>query len=248
MTDLDRLSETQKALRLIYKGLHPRASALSGDPEYRALLRHWRADPEFQLTVRDLAPMLELRIVDVVDQGIVLAPDSPDSYFAATLSDLRPGLGDMSRGSLALVQIAIAATFFPTAAALTGADDDGGDISATPDRIAQFLREHCERLEEEASDDAALHEAGMVKAWRELARLPEVPPDGSRRAAMNSLVGMVKIVLNQLEKHGMVNQVPETENAYAPTPRYRLQVRELAANDIFERCAAIIPGFLQQDS
>ncbi len=31
---------------------------------------------------------------------------------------------------------------------------------------------------------------------------------------------------------------------YTATPRYRLQVRELAANELFERCAAALPGFL----
>ena len=70
-------------------------------------------------------------------------------------------------------------------------------------------------------------------------------PDGSQRAALSSLAGMVKLVLNQLIEHGMVQTLDTAEGeTYIPTPRYRLQVRELAANELFERCASVLPGFL----
>ena len=245
MADLTYLSEAQKAVLLLNKGLSPRASALRGDVDYRQLLAHWRADPEFRQLVDDLAPMLGLRVIDVLDHAIVLAPSGLESVFAATLTDLRPGLGEMPRGALALIHIAIAATFFPTAAALTGAQDDFAEVSATPARVAAVLREHCGRLEAEAGDDPDLVEAGLAEAWRELARLPEARPDGSQRAALSSLAGMVKLVLNQLEEHGMVQTLGTSEGeTYIPTPRYRLQVRELAANELFERCASVLPGFL----
>ncbi len=243
MADLTHLSEAQKAVLLLNKGLSPRASALRDDVDYRQLLAHWRADPEFRQLVRDLAPMLGLRVIDVLEHAIVLAPSGPDSVFAATLTDLRPG--EMSRGALALVHIAVAATFFPTAAVLTGAQDDFAEVSATPARIAAILREHCERLEAEAGDDPDLAEAGMAEAWRELIRLPDTRPDGSQRAALSSLAGMAKRVLNQLQEHGMVRTLDTAEGeTYIPTPRYRLQVRELAANELFERCASVLPGFL----
>ena len=55
---------------------------------------------------------------------------------------------------------------------------------------------------------------------------------------MSSLAGMVKLVLNQLHEHGMVQTLETAEGeVYTATPRYRLQVRELAANELFERCA-----------
>ena len=245
MADLTHLSEPQKAVLLLNKGLSPRISALRGDVDYRQLLAHWRADPEFRQLVHDLAPMLGLRVIDVLEHAIVLAPFGPDSVFAATLTDLRPGIGEMSRGALALVHVAIAATFFPTAVALTGAQDDFAEVSATPTRIAAILREHCGRLEAESGDDPELAEAGLAEAWRELARLPDTRPAGSQRAALSSLAGMVKLVLNQLYEHGMVQTLDTAEGeTYIPTPRYRLQVRELAANELFERCASVLPGFL----
>ena len=246
MAELTHLSEAQKAVLLLNKGLSPRASALRGDVEYRQLLAHWRADPEFRQLVDDLAPMLGLRVIDVLDHAIVLAPSGLESVFAATLTDLRPGLGEMPRGALALTHIAIAATFFPTAAALTGAQDDFAEVSATPARVAAVLREHCGRLEAEAGDDPDLAEAGLAEAWRELARLPDARPDGTQRAGLSSLAGMVKLVLNQLQEHGMVQTLDDTAEGetYVPTPRYRLQVRELAANELFDRCASVLPGFL----
>ena len=174
----------------------------------------------------------------------MLAPQGPESVFAATLTDLRKDLGEMPRGALALIHVAIAATFFPTAAVLTGMQEDRAEVSATPARIASLLREHCRRLEEEATDPD-LEEAGLVDAWRELARLPETGPDGNLRAGLRSLAGMVKLVLNQLHEHGMVQTLETADGeTYMATPRYRLQVRELAAHELFERCAAVLPGFL----
>ena len=172
----------------------------------------------------------------------------PDSVFAASLTEVRRGIGEMTRGALALIHVAIAATFFPSAAVLTGAQAENADVSASPTRVAALLREHCQRLEAQAGDDPELEEAGLVEAWRELVRMPETTPDGSQRASLSSLVGMVKLVLNQLQDHGMVQTLETAEGeVYAATPRYRLQVRELAANDLFKRCAAVLPGFLDDE-
>ena len=63
MADLTHLSEAQKAVLLLNKGLSPRVSALRGDVDYRQLLAHWRADPEFRALVQELAPMLGLRLI-----------------------------------------------------------------------------------------------------------------------------------------------------------------------------------------
>ena len=245
MGSMNLLTEPQKAVLLLAKGLSPKSSAFHRDPDYRQLLAHWRADPDFRNLVHDLAPMMDLRVVDVLDHAIVLAPTGPGSIFATTLTDLRPGLGEMSRGAIALIYIAIAATFFPTASVLSGAEEGPGGISATPARIAAVVRAHCERLEAEASEDPNLAEAGLVEAWRDLARLPDTRPDGSQRAALTSLAGMVKRVLNQLNEHAMVQRFDTDEGeTYLATPRYRLQVLELASNELFERCAAVLPGFL----
>ena len=249
MADLKHFNEAQKAVLLLAKGLSPRASASRGDTDYRLLLAHWRADPEFRNLVQDLAPMLGLRVIDALEHAIVLAPSGPDSVFAATLSDLRRDLGEISRGALALVHIAIAATFFPTAAVLEGTQEDNAEFSATPARIAALLREQCRQLENAASDDPVLQEAGLLEAWRELMRLPETRPDGSQRASLSSIVGMVKLVLNQLHDHGMVQTLQTAEgDTYVPTPRYRLQVRELAAHELFDRCVAVLPGYLDTGS
>ena len=124
--------------------------------------------------------------------------------------------------------------------------EEGRDgVSATPTRIAAVLRAHCERFEAEASEDTDLVEAGLVEAWRELARLPDTRPDGSQRAALTSLAGMVKLVLNRLSDYAMVQSLEgDAGDRYVATPRYRLQVLELASNEIYERCAAMLPGFL----
>ena len=245
MDSVNLLTEPQKAVLLLAKGLSAKNSALRGDQNYSKLLAQWRADPDFRKLVQELAPMMDLRVVDVLDHAIVLAPTSPGTIFATTLTEFRTGLGEMTRGAIALIHIAIAATFFPTASVLTDAEEGRDGVSATPTRIAAILRAHCERLEAEASKDTDLVEAGLVEAWRELARLPDTRPDGSQRAALTSLAGMVKLVLNRLSDYAMVQNLEgDAGDRYVATPRYRLQVRELASNEIYERCAAMLPNFL----
>lgn len=236
MDDIDRLTRAQQAVLLIRKGLSPRASALRGDPDYARLLALWRADPELRSLVGELAPMLDLQVLDVLPTGIVLAPSGPHSVFAETLSDLRSGLQEMQAGVLALIHVGIAATFFPTTADIehTAA---GGEFSVSPQRVVGVVRTLCAGLEARSADDPEFEDAGLIEAWREIARIPDARPDGLQRAGLGSLMAMVKLVLNQLGEHGMVVSTPtEDGEVYVATPRYRLQVRELAANELYRRC------------
>ena len=236
MDDIDRLTRAQQAVLLIRKGLSPRASALRGDPDYARLLALWRADPELRSLVEELAPMLDLQVLDVLPTGIVLAPSGPRSVFAETLSDLRSGVQEMQAGVLALIHVGIAATFFPSSTDIENTAA-GGEFSVSPQRIVGVVRRLCAGLEARSAEDPEFEDAGLIEAWREIARIPDARPDGLQRAGLGSLMAMVKLVLNQLGEHGMVSSTPtEDGEVYLATPRYRLQVRELAANELYRRC------------
>ena len=113
----------------------------------------------------------------------------------------------MSRGALALINIAVAATFFPTAAVLTGAQADNADVSVSPVRVAVLLREHCQRLEAQASDDPDLEEAELVEAWRELARISMSTFEGELRALGKRRIALPELRAAYLRAH------PEALNA-----------------------------------
>ena len=242
------LSDAQKAVRLIYKGLSPRLSALR-DSDYKDLLKHYGADSDFRVLVDDLAQMLELKVLAVLENSIILTPDTKDSVFAARLIDWRSGLGEMHQVAIALIHVAIAATFYPTASALADAEVDHVPLTVSARRIAETLLDLCQRLEEDVSDDPDPEDAGLAETWRELARYPLTKPDSSNRAGFGSLVAMVKLVLNQLVESGMVQLYKTTEqDNYVSMPRYRVQIRELAATELFKRCVAVLPGFLSEKS
>ena len=139
------LSDAQKAVRLIYKGLSPRSSALR-DSDYNYLLKHYGAHPNFKVLVDDLAQMLELKVLAVLENSIILTPDSQDSVFAATLTDWRSSLGEMHQTAIALIHVAIAATFYPTAAALVDSVVDDVPLTVSAMRIAETLQDLCQRL------------------------------------------------------------------------------------------------------
>ena len=166
----------------------------------------------------------------------MLVPSGPNSPFAATLSEIRSGLQEMQAGVLALIHVGIAATFFPTSADIEHTVG-GGEFTVSPQRIVGVLRALCTGLEARSAEDPEFEDAGLIEAWREIARIPDARPDGQQRAGLGSLMAMVKLVLNQLGEHGMVTTTPtEDGEVYLATPRYRLQVRELAANELYRRC------------
>ncbi|MBT4287899.1 MAG: hypothetical protein HOD92_11220, partial [Deltaproteobacteria bacterium] len=124
-----------KSSRLVYKGLLPKANT-EKDAEYKDLLKLCISDHDFVDAVNAVAEGLSLAVVDISERGgIILTPLSSESRFAMGLSEYRKELeGDSDpqdmdakakRGLIALTQVAIAATFFPTADDL---DDDDYEV------------------------------------------------------------------------------------------------------------------------
>jgi len=144
-----------RAARLLYKGLHPRLHPQQ-DREYSELVRTWLADHRLRQTLEGVATGLELVVVDVSEQGLVLAPRTPESRFAMSLTDYRQSLaGDtqrLSRGALALVQIGIAATFFPTADRLDDLEGYEGESIRLQD-IREVVIALCQRLAQARAED-----------------------------------------------------------------------------------------------
>ena len=79
-------------------------------------------------------------------------------------------------------------------------------------------------------------DAGLREAWRAVLAKPLRQPD-SKVATPSSLEGMVKLVLKRLEDYGLLKKESgDEQDFWLPTPRYRAQLRELAANAIFQKC------------
>lgn len=222
-----------EASRLLAKALRPRLTT-PRDADYARLLNRWRADPEFRVMVETIADGLELTVLEAGETALWVAPVDETSLFAATLGDVREKLGEVDKGLIALLQVAIAATFFPTGRMLSEAADE--PPSASLEHLLNVLLELCGQLRDQHADDAELADAGLRETWRAVLAKPLRQPD-STRAALSSLEGMVKTVLSRLEDYGLLKKERGGEQDFwLPTPRYRAQLRELAANAIFRKC------------
>lgn len=233
----------RRAARLVFKGLNPRLRP-AADLEYRELVAEYLADPPFREMVHSIAGAFEMDVLDVSPTGIVVAP-RPETRFAATVSDYRARLADVDRGLIALMLVAVAATFFPTAASLEILDRPG-EVSVTVSRIRDNLVALCRRLEQAFVAEPRAVPEPLREAWRTVLDRPVVTPSMDkdagrpRRAAPRELDGLIRIVLNNLEEQGMVRSEPaRDEDIYWPLRRYKVQLRELAANEVYEFCSQL---------
>lgn len=226
------------ASRLIYKGLSPRSSPQQ-DREYLDLLRLWIAEPEFRELVSAVADGLELAVLEVAETGLVLAPKDAHSRFAMGLSEYRRSLArdgnKLERGMIAVLQAAVAATFFPTAAKLD--DPDEAVETLRLDDCREVVLNLCHRLAELQSGDSKALPPVLRGAWEVLLALPPIRQPDQQRASLSSLDGALLLVLNQLREQGLVQFQDGADGGYYfPTRRYRLMLARRAAGGLFELC------------
>jgi hypothetical protein len=217
--------------RLIGFALNPR-SRPAQEPVYDELLRRFRMDATFRSLTTAVLRGLGLSILDTGEHGMVLGA-SQESIFALRLSDYRQNLSLEDRICHGMIQLAIAAWCFPTAASL--ADPDPVVFQLTTHRVVRYLVDLCQQLKLRADRDPDLGTLELREAWRVILERAETrsTPDGRRVA--QTLSGMVAYALTHLERGGLLRRVSEEEGGTFKTfSSYRVQVRELGAHDAFQ--------------
>lgn len=225
------------AASLIRYGLSPRLRP-NRDTEYNALVVRFNADPQFRSIVRAIAVGQGL-LVHACDrmEGLVLGPteDSPYrmrllDYVAVQSSDVRLLHG--------VVQLAIAATAYPTAAAL----EDGShlaSVSATQvyERIRAVLDD-----EHDASDQPPEGDPDEEPVWRAIRRLraADTTPDG--RDTPHNIFGAIRKAFRWLEENGLAEEVKGEPDSWRLRDRYRLQVLGTSSDVVDLLRATVIQG------
>lgn len=219
-------ADPYNAARLLSKALQP-ALNTSNDIEYRDLIALYRADAELRTIFADIARGLELDVLDWSEQGIIIVPDGHKSLFACRLGDIRSGLSENEKTALVLIFVAIATVFFPTSESL-----DNDEFHPPPTKVAEFrdaVHLLANRMREEKSNDSTTE--ALRPGFEYLASLPLVSPKSeSQRAGLNSIVGLIKLALNNLRDAGLIrldqNLGEDLQHTYTPTFRFRVQLRE----------------------
>ncbi|WP_405951069.1 hypothetical protein OG588_37330 [Streptomyces prunicolor] len=241
MSDTFTVPDAEGAAQLVAFGMRPRLHP-SQDREYDSLVRRYREDDAFRFLTERIAFSLGLHVVDVGHgTGMVLAAVT-GSVFETRIEDYARRSHHRNEGERALhgiIHLAVAALAFPRPADLA---DDGyiGRVKASV--VDEAVREICRKLgrraaEAESTEDVPTDAPELERAWRAYARRPEVSETKDERVAPNSTRGMTSRALRFLTEQGLLVMVDDDEaeeNVFRTTPRYQVQVRELASTAAFD--------------
>jgi len=234
------------AARLIYFGLNVQELP-STQTEYADLYDRYIRDAEFAAQVRAVGAGLHLDVVDAgYHSGLVLVPRERNTLFAVSLTDYRKSLARLSgaantprRAVLALMQIAVALTFFPTTQDLAALREARPEADARA--VAATLLELAQAAEQAASRDKPLP-ATLRLAWQDVLSLP-VTQESSNRPSVNSLTGMAELTLRHLAEQGLMRP-SELGTAdfpvYFASQRYQSLLQKAGLPEAFSAAAHLL--------
>jgi hypothetical protein len=224
------------AAALIACGLRPK-QVPSRDLVYGDLVRRYREDGEFARLVNCVATGLGLRVLDVSAAGGIVLAAGHESVFEIKMESYARQAKirerrDVEKVLHGIVHLAVAALAFPRPADLAS-DTYVGRVSV--EQVDLMVREACRVLDERAAGDPSADAPELEEVWRAYARRPEVAATKDGRSAADSTRGIVARALRFLAEQGFLVPVTgEQEGLYRTTHRYRIQVRELAADRAFQ--------------
>jgi hypothetical protein len=240
------LEHVADAARLLALGMRPKLLP-SRDLTYADLVRRFGENDAFREVAESIAEGLGLTILAVSARtGVVLGPVA-DSVFEQRFDDYakRAVLGerrDLEKILHGLAHIAIAALAFPRPDDLA-TDTYVGRVSV--EQVDSVVREACKVLAEKASaaeerDDPLEDAPELERVWRAYLRRPETALTKDGRLAHTTTRGMIAKALRFLADQGfLVKASDEYGGTYRTTPRYQVQVRELAAERTFTELLAL---------
>ncbi|MFZ5477570.1 MAG: hypothetical protein ACOZNI_12410 [Myxococcota bacterium] len=221
----------EDAGRLITCALTPRARP-AAMPAYAELMRRYREDAAFRVLVDGVARGLGLQILDASEHGLVLGATA-DSVFGLKLADYRQTLTAEDRVVHGMIQLAIAAWCYPTAAALD--DPEGVVVPVSVHEVVQYLREVCEQLARRAEQDPEIGTPELRDAWRAILERAETRGTPDHRRTAGTLNGMVEHALERLAERGLLRREGDANGGtWRALRAYRVQVRELGAHVAFQ--------------
>jgi hypothetical protein len=234
------------AARLLVLGMRPKLLP-ARDLTYAELVKRFGEDDAFREVTEAIAQGLGLAVLAVSHRtGVVLGPVT-DSLFEQRLEDYarRAIMGerrDLEKVLHGLAHMAIAALAFPRPDDLAN-DTYVGRVSA--EQVDSVVRGACGEL---AAKAAAAEEAEdplddapeLERVWRVYLRRPETALTKDGRVAPGTTRGVITKALRFLADQGfLIRTSDEYGGTYRSTPRYQVQVRELAAEQVFDELLAL---------
>lgn len=233
-----RPGDAEAAAQLVACGMRPRQ--LPGrDAVYANLVNRYLSDDVFSDLVNRIAAGLGLVVLAVTPQSGAVLAATEDSVFEIKMDEYARRTALQNRQSEkvlhGMAHLAIAALAFPRP------DDLGNDAYVGRVSVEQAdaaVREACRILEERANGSGEgdpLSEAPeLERVWRVYLRRPATATTKDGRVASDTTRGIVARALRFLTEQGFLVAVGGDSGIYRTTPRYQIQVRELAAQRAFD--------------
>ncbi|MDQ2838306.1 MAG: hypothetical protein M3Y42_10055 [Actinomycetota bacterium] len=236
---MSMFDDARDAGRLIALGMRPKLIP-DRDLAYADLTRRYLEDDDFASLVNVIAEGLDLAVLGVtVRTGIVLAA-AEGSVFEVRMDDYAKRASLTGRGTdkvlHGLAHLAAAALAYPRPDDLA-TDTYVGRVVA--EEVDGVVREACRLLDEKAAAAEENHDPldaapELERAWRAYSRRPAAASTKDNRLSADSTLGIISKALRFLAEQGFLVAVNNTGGGtYRTTPRYQIQVRELAATAAF---------------
>lgn len=211
-------------------------------PEYRRILGRYRTEADFR-TATD-AVLHGLGAIALADGefGLILGVDA-ESPLAFRFSDMPHTTTREGRLLAGLVIVGLAAWAFPSPA-----DLDEERVRRVPEiEFETWFRQICDRLKVRDAAGEVIPEEGLDQAWRVYAALPSTLVGdrgrGSGRLSPKCSLYWVRTTLSWLEGQGMARvESTKKEQTWTLTERFRVQVRDMAAENAYSFLAAVARG------
>lgn len=209
-----------------------RSSRPGSDPDHRELLGRFRTDPGYASAVRQAAEPLGLRVLGADPQLGLLLDTTADSPFSLRSDELQRDFKWSSASERIIYGVAVVgiATFcFPTASSFS----ESGARHVTALEVDDWIRkaaESTQRSDEPSGDQIAPPDALAIY----VAEKAVSHRRGSEELRQDCTVWKVGRVLRWLADRGFLVRDPSDKDRFRSTERFRLHVREVAANAVFE--------------
>jgi hypothetical protein len=203
--------------------------ASPSDRDYKDLITRYGREVNFRDLVNGMADGLGLVIIDpgpnARNTGLAVCCSDRNSPFAPTIDTYQLRFRQDYRPAIPLVHLGVMSYYFPN----LEADDEYSARPGSPEQVMQHLRAIAVEMQAADRQDDAVPST-LRKAYQLVLEIPEVGEnDADGRKGRNTLLGMVRAVMDQLVEMNYLRISTEgKETIYQPRQIYHLYVRRYA--------------------